>query len=178
MVEFRDEIYFAWFAIWTIRFQWIQLWLWFKCATLVCFSPPLQRNKVKCAHIQNIDRSPYKTDFDRSILLSGENSKGSFQICRQTPQGSIFSKVYRKNIPSEYNNKIYRDQAQKGVKSITALVDFRCRNPAFQPYNYVGVHTQGVDARQGINQWVCTCALGYKLGAKRGVPELCPCLWT
>ena len=66
------------------------------------------------------------------------------------PRDQYFQKLGGKNIPSEYNNKIYLDQAQKLVKSITAfvaMVDFICRHPEFQPYNYVGVHTQGVDAR-------------------------------
>ena len=36
------------------------------------------------------------------------------------PRDQYFQK--RKNIPSEYNNKIYWDQAQKLVKSITAFV--------------------------------------------------------
>ena len=66
------------------------------------------------------------------------------------PRDSYFQKFGGIKIPSEYNKKIYRDQAQKWVKSSTAFVavaDFRCRNPAFHPYDYVGVHTQGVDAR-------------------------------
>ena len=55
-------------------------------------------------------------------------------------------KIFRPNITTKFIKTMLKNEL-KNTTAFVAVADFRCRNPAFQPYNYVGVHTQGVDAR-------------------------------